>query len=127
MPPVPALHQPTKLIEMVKAQTDVTELLKVVADCYRLSVTAERDIAEIAHHYELERQKSSHRHDEIMLALENEYAERAQQITTIERAAMALIERGQFELAQVIISQLLELQKTSVISTVHAQRSRSGI
>ncbi len=100
-------------IAMIASTTDMTSLLREVAEAYRLTISMERDIHEIDTHYRHLEQVDSHIHDEIMLALERSYAERAEQVAMIERVVTAWNEREQFELAHSATIKMLELLKAS--------------
>lgn len=117
-------HPPTgqQIQAMIAASKNVTALVKSVADAYRLTITLKRDIAQIEGHYTHLEQKDRQIHEEIVLALEGRFLERAAQIDFVERIASQLIEKGEYEIAHSIISQLMKILQQSPTREAFANR-----
>lgn len=114
--PVP---QQSKMIELIKAQTNLTDLARVAAECYQLTITAERDMAEIETRYKMASELNASIHEEVMDELEREHAKRERDADRAERLASKFLENGQFEMAFAITSQIIEAQKGSVLETAY--------
>lgn len=119
--PMPSV-QPTRLIEMLALTTDVTSLCKAAIDAYSLSITVERDIVSIKAEYAATAQGEQNRHDEAMVELNRRYNEREAQIALIEKMAMQLVGAGQFEVAQAITVQLMNVLSRSPLREVTEHR-----
>ncbi|MEI9990120.1 MAG: hypothetical protein WDM86_08785 [Rhizomicrobium sp.] len=114
-------------LNAIASTTDVTSLLREVAEAYRLTITLERDIQEINLHYRNLEQVNSHVHDEIMSALDRAYSERAEQVAMIERIVHVWTEREQYDLAHSATMKMMDLLKTSPLDkALEARQALAG-
>ena len=109
-------------LTMIASTTNVTELVQTVAEAYRLTVSLDRDIIEIQAHYRALEQSDQQLHEQIMLALEGQFTQRADQIAFVERIANRLIDEGQYDAAYSIISQLMTILQQSPVAEAFSKR-----
>jgi hypothetical protein len=115
-----------QMIGMIAATTDVTALVNTVAEAYRLTVSLDRDVAEIEAYYRRLEETDRQLHQQIMLALEGRFTERAAQIAFVERMVTQLIEHKQFDVAHSIVTQLMKLLQQSPVEEAFSQKRRDG-
>lgn len=111
-------------MQFVAAATDMNALVATVAEAYRLTVSLERDVLAIKAHYRHLEQTDRQLHDQIMAALDHRFTERASQIGFIERMAAQFIDRGEYDAAQSIITQMMGLLQQSPVDEAFSQRAR---
>lgn len=122
MAPVPVPNSVSYAMHAIAATTDVTALFKEVVEAYRLTVSLERDIREIDAHYSNLKKVNAEVHEEIMLALNSAYTERARQIEMIERIVVLWTEKEQYELAHSATMKMMELLENSPLDKALATR-----
>lgn len=106
----------------IAATTDINALLREVFEAYRLTVSLERDIHEISSHYDNLRTLNAEIHEEIMLALDSAYSERANQIKMIERIVILWTEKAQYDLAHSATMKMMQLLEKSPLDQAMAAR-----
>ena len=107
----------------ILATADVTALARLLVDAYQATITLERDIAANAAHYQHQTRLAQFEHEQIMQAMELGFERQDRAIETIERMATQLIARDQFELAETIISKLMDLLLQSPVKEAYSGRS----
>lgn len=122
--PVPFSPSNMQLIgRAVTSTVSVTELAKLVTDAYQLTVTMERDMAATEAHFRFQTQLAQFEHEEIMQAMALGFLKQDRAIDMIERITSQLIAREQFEMAQTIVTQMIELIKVSPVKDAYVGRT----
>lgn len=113
---------PQGVFRAIASTTDVTALCREVIEAYRLTVSLQRDIAEIKNHHETARLLNADIHEEVMLALTRSYDERGKQVDMIEKVVLLWTASGHFEIAHAATMKMLELLAQSPLEQAFRNR-----
>lgn len=114
---------PAGTMQQLLASTDLTGMARLIGEAYQLSRTQERDLTEIKAHYASVQLAETNLHEEIMVGLENGFAERRAAIAIIQMQIMALTQAGDHERAQQLTLHFVELMKVSPSDQAMARRN----
>lgn len=89
--------------------TDLTSLLIEGIQLGKLIATEERDLESIRTGYKLRSEFMENKHQEVMNEIERFYDDRQGTIDAINRQSELLIAAGQYEVAQVLLSKLIDM------------------